>query len=247
MKKNIIREYAEALITAVLLAFVIRSFIIEPYKIPSKSMVPTLLVGDHIFVNKFVYGLRIPGTEKWIAKFSEPKRGEVIVFIYPEDKSLDFIKRVVGLPGDHIRVHDGVLYINDQKIASVDLNITGVDPDDHRKLIVSDAESLQAPDVLKKVPFSRGYENYQVKIEDMMGYQHLIQRSRLMPNDTEVDLVVPENHFFVMGDNRDQSADSRVWGFVPRENLKGKALFIWLSLDDDLGGIRLKRFGKGII
>ncbi|EKD41617.1 MAG: Signal peptidase I [uncultured bacterium] len=101
--------------------------------------------------------------------------------------------------------------------------------------------------VTQDLPFSRGYESYQVQVEDLMGYKHLVQKSLLVPHSDEMDLVVPEDHFFVMGDNRDQSADSRVWGFVPRENLKGEALFIWLSLDNDLGGIRLGRFGKKLI
>lgn len=245
-KKNVVREYIEALLTAVLLAFVIRSFIIEPYKIPSKSMVPTLLVGDHIFVNKFIYGLRIPGTKKWIAKFGEPKRGEVIVFIYPEDEKLDFIKRVVGLPGDHIRVHEGKLFINDQEVPEKEIPVLGVEPQDRRRLRLGQIEE-PIPGSMKKIAFYRGFESYAIELEKLGEVTHLIQRSRVMPNNEEYDAVVPPDHFFVMGDNRDQSADSRVWGFVPRENLKGKAMFIWLSLDSDLGGVRLKRFGKPII
>jgi signal peptidase I len=244
-KKGIIREYLEAFFVAVLLALVIRSFIVEPYKIPSKSMVPTLLVGDHIFVNKFVYGLRLPGTKSWIWERPGPKRGEVIVFIYPEDESLDFIKRVVGLPGDHIQLKDGVVYVNGQKTSSMDLPVEGVDRENKRILNVS--ESTGASYQFRKIPFYRGYEHYQIKAEDLMGREHLMQRSLLIPNNDEVDLVVPEGHYFVLGDNRDQSADSRVWGFVPRENLKGEAMFIWLSLDSDLGGVRLGRFGKKII
>ena len=245
-KKHVIREYIEALLTAVLLAFVIRSFLIEPYKIPSKSMVPTLLVGDHIFVNKFIYGLRIPGTKKWLCKFNEPKRGEVIVFIYPEDEKLDFIKRVVGLPGDHIRVHEGKLFVNDEEVLEKEVPVLGVEPQDRRQLRLGQIDE-EVPSSLKKIGFSRGFEDYDIEIEKLGRVTHLIQRSREMPNNEEYNAVVPPDHYFVMGDNRDQSADSRVWGFVPRENLKGKALFIWLSLDSDLGGVRLKRFGKPII
>lgn len=246
-KKGVVREYAEALLMAVLLAFIIRSFVIEPYKIPSKSMVPTLLVGDHIFVNKFIYGLRVPGTKKWLLQWNSPKRGDVIVFIYPEDEKLDFIKRVIGLPGDHIRIHEGKLYINDAEVVQKDISIDGVSPDDKRQLVVTPTDLALLTMQLKRIPFFNGYENYQIKLEDLLGKSHLIQRSRLLPNNEEYDVTVPEGHFFVMGDNRDQSADSRVWGFVPRANLKGRALFIWLSLDSDLGGVRLKRFGKEII
>ena len=247
-KKGVVREYVEALLVAVVLAFFIRSFIVEPFKIPSKSMVPTLLVGDHIFVNKFIYGLRIPGTKKWFLQFGEPKRGDVIVFIYPEDEKLDFIKRVVGVPGDHVQIKDDKLYVNDVEVTEEEIPVVGVDPKDKRRLLVSEAEAVEKiPPPFRRIPFYRGFENYKIQMENLTGYNHMIQRSRLLPNNEEIDLVVPPDNFYVMGDNRDQSADSRVWGFVPRKNLKGKALFIWLSLDSDRGGIRLKRFGKKII
>jgi len=235
-KKSVIREYVEALLLAVFLAFLIRSFVVEPFKIPSKSMVPTLLVGDHIFVNKFTYGLRIPGTKKWLFEMGDPKRGEVIVFIYPEDEKLDFIKRVIGVPGDHIRIHQGRLYVNDKEILEQDIPILGVDPKDKRRLLIARAEANEMPSNFERLPYYRGYENYKIQMEDLDNYQHLIQRSRLIPNNEELHVVVPEGHYFVMGDNRDQSADSRVWGFVPRENLKGRAMVIWLSLDADRGG-----------
>lgn len=246
-KKGLIREYIEALVTAILLAFVIRSFVVEPFKIPSKSMVPTLLVGDHIFVNKFAYGWRIPWTKKWFTQFSDPKRGDVIVFIYPEDEKLDFIKRVIGEPGDKIRFQDGKLYVNDTEVTEEDISIAGINPKNKRLLTVSDSEVQKLPADFQKIPFSRGFENYKIQLENLTGRDHLIQRSLLIPNNDPVNLTVPEGHYFVMGDNRDQSADSRVWGFVPRENLKGKAMFIWLSLDNDRGGVRWGRFGKKII
>lgn len=246
-KKGVVREYVEALLTAVFLAFFIRSFVVEPFKIPSKSMVPTLLVGDHIFVNKFIYGFRIPWTKKWLVHFSEPKRGDVIVFIYPQDEKLDFIKRVVGLPDDHVRFHDGILYVNDLEVTQKEIPVIGINPHDNRQLVLAPAEAAEIPPPFKGLPFSQGFEEYKVELENLTGYEHFIQRSRLMPNDEDVDVVVPPDHYFVMGDNRDQSADSRVWGFVPRNNLKGKAMFIWLSIDNDRGGIRVKRFGKKII
>jgi len=171
----------------------------------------------------------------------------VIVFIYPEDEKLDFIKRVIGLPGDHLQMKNGVLYINDKEITAADIHIEGIDPANKRHLKVNASESDSFGKIATDLPYSRGYETYGLKVEDLMGYKHLVQNSLLVPHDEEMDLIVPENSFFVMGDNRDQSADSRVWGFVPRENLKGEALFIWLSLDNDLGGVRLGRFGKKII
>src|SRR3990167_3335585 len=152
-KKGLVREYGEALFWAILFAFLIRSFLVEPYKIPSKSMVPTLLVGDHIFVNKFIYGLRIPGTKKWLVEWSAPKRGDVIVFIYPEDEKLDFIKRVIGLPGDHVRIHEGKLYINDTEMSQKDISIDGVSPDDKRQLMVTQTDLALLPSKLKKIPF----------------------------------------------------------------------------------------------
>ncbi len=246
-KKKALREYVEALVTAVLLAFVIRSFIVEPFKIPSKSMVPTLLVGDHIFVSKFTYGLRVPWTKKWIFKLGDPKRGDVIVFIYPGDESLDFIKRVIGVPGDHIVVHEGHFFVNGKELPEEEIMIKGVNPLDPRQLEVASTDSGDLPAYLKTVPFFKGYESFKIEMEQLDDKKFFIQRSRFMPATEETDLVVPPGNFFVMGDNRDQSADSRIWGLVPRENLKGKALFIWLSLDNDRGGIRIKRFGKKII
>lgn len=246
-KKGAFREYVESFFWAILFAFLIRSFIVEPYKIPSKSMVPTLLAGDHIFVNKFSYGLRIPGTTKWIAEWGNPNRGDVIVFIYPEDQNLDFIKRVVGLPGDRVEVRGSKVFINGQLIPWEDLTIEGKDPKDARYLLAVMARNGERNEFVRDLPYYQGFDKYDIKLENL-GHDHLIQLSRVLPTDEEHDVVVPEGHFFVMGDNRDKSADSRVWGFVPRENLKGRALFIWLSLNmDGPGGPRWDRFGKKII
>lgn len=182
-KKSVVREYAEAAVIAVILALLIRTFVVQAFKIPSGSMEPTLLVGDHILVNKFLYGVKIPFIRNTIIPISKPQRGDVIVFIYPNDTSKDYIKRVIGLPGDRIEIFD-------RKI-----NINGTLYDDKHG-VYSEVRNGASPNMVKK-------------------------RYRLE--------IVPENHLFVMGDNRDHSSDSRVWGFVPLKSVKGKAFIIYWS------------------
>lgn len=182
-KKSVIREYAEAAVIAVILALLIRTFVVQAFKIPSGSMEPTLLVGDHILVNKFLYGVKIPFIRNTIIPISKPQRDDVIVFIYPHDTSKDYIKRVIGLPGDRIEIFD-------RKI-----NINGTLYDDNHG-VYSDVRNGASPNMVKK-------------------------KSR--------PIIVPENHLFVMGDNRDHSSDSRVWGFVPLKSVKGKAFIIYWS------------------
>ncbi len=177
-KKSLIREYAEAAIIAIILALFIRTFVVQAFKIPSGSMEPTLLVGDHILVNKFIYGIKLPFIQKTIIPISQPKREDVIVFIYPLDKSKDFIKRVIGLPGDTIEIIGKNIYINGK--------------------LFEDKHGF--------------YSN--------MGKRH---RDHFGP------ITVPQGHLFVMGDNRDHSYDSRYWGFVPLESVKGKAFIIYWS------------------
>ncbi|PIR17895.1 MAG: signal peptidase I [Deltaproteobacteria bacterium CG11_big_fil_rev_8_21_14_0_20_49_13] len=246
-KKGKIKEYIEALVTAVLIAFVIRSFIIEPFKIPSSSMVPTLMIGDHIFVNKFIYGLRPPFTKKHFFQFRTPERGEVIVFIYPEDESKDFIKRVIGLPGDKVKVEGTDVYVNGDKLKHEPI-IVGQSPADKRALLVkNDAWP-------RNLPFVPRWENFNFYKETEDDVKHLIQYEKdvyfrplghfMSANGGEI--TVPEGKLFCMGDNRDNSSDGREWGFVPMENIKGKAMFVWLSLDSDNGWLRWKRFGSWI-
>ena len=182
-KKSVVREYAEAAIIAVILALLIRTFVVQAFKIPSGSMEPTLLVGDHILVNKFIYGVKIPFIRNTLIPISKPQRDDVIVFIYPHDTSKDYIKRVIGLPGDHIEIFD-------QKI-----NINGTLYED----------------------------KHGVYSEVRNGSPPIMAKKRYRP------IIVPENHLFVMGDNRDHSSDSRVWGFVPLKSVKGKAFIIYWS------------------
>lgn len=236
-KKSTFREYAEALITAVLVALVIRAFVIEAFKIPSGSMIPTLSIGDHIFVNKFTYGLRVPFTKYRFLKFGEPKRGEVIVFMYPEDESLDYIKRVVGLPGDHIYIEGEDLWINGEKQGRSQLKIAPY-PGDKRRLLVHNGRK-------KTIPSTPGWQHFEFFDEKLGDIDHLVQYESDLDHQV-YDIVVPPGHYFAMGDNRDNSRDSREWGFVPAENIKGKAMFVWLSIDKDHGGIRWHEFGRWV-
>ena len=248
-KKSNAREYTEALFTAILIALFLRAFVVEAFKIPSGSMIPTLVVGDHIFVNKFKYGIRLPFTKKWAVKFRDPTRGETIVFIYPENPKLDFIKRVVGVAGDKIRIDGDDLYLNGEKVRTAPLKVAGVDPDNSHRLDLVSNPNFPDGANFTKVPTFPHWQEYKIFLEDLGGHTHLKQegsfdfvRSR--------DIVVPDNNLFVMGDNRDNSKDSREWGFVPIENVKGKAMFIWLSLRhencDQFLCVRWDRFGNWI-
>ncbi len=201
-KKSIVREYAESIIIAVLLALLIRAFVIQAFKIPSGSMKPTLLVGDHILVNKFIYGvkLRIPFTalNYTLIPISSPKRNDVVVFIFPKETNKDFIKRVIGLPGDTVQIKDKQVYINNQPM-----------DDPH------------------------GTHSDQRIIPEME-----------QPRDNTGPLVVPPGMIFVMGDNRDESYDSRFWGFVDQKLILGQAFIIYWSWDRTEFGIRWSRLGN---
>lgn len=191
-------EYSGSFFPVLLLVFVLRSFLFEPFQIPSGSMIPTLKVGDFILVNKFTYGLRLPVIGTKIVPINEPKRGDVMVFFPPNDDRY-FIKRVIGLPGDEIRLRDNMLYIN------------GV-------------LAEQAP-----LPESAEDSRFELVTEDLNGVAHTVQKNKVTgPLGKNYALVVPEDHYFMMGDNRDNSSDSRVWGPVPEENIVGKAVLIWM-------------------
>jgi signal peptidase I len=179
-KKKIILEYAKSAAIAIALALVIRAFVVQAFKIPSGSMEPTLMVGDHILVNKFIYGVKLPFVNKTIIPFKEPKREDIVVFIFPQDKSKDFIKRVIALPGEKVEIRDNKIYIDDKLYP---------DPYGH-------------------------YEN---------SKGTYVFRGKFGP------VKVPERHVFVLGDNRDHSYDSRYWGFVPIEYLRGKAMIVYWS------------------
>lgn len=203
---------------AIGIALFIRWALLEAYVIPSGSMLPTLLINDHIFVNKLVYGLRVPFTEKWLFEFNEVERGEVIVFRFPEDQSIFYVKRVVGMPGDRITYENGDLYINDSLV--------------EKKPPTSKKSEFQW---LRKEDFNGQDPSYFTHWEEKLGEStHSILLGKGERYEEYGPITVPEDHYFVMGDNRDNSKDSRVWGFVPRELLIGRASFVWLSCEEKL-------------
>jgi signal peptidase I len=236
-RKSTIREYGESIGVAILIALFLRAFVVEAFKIPSGSMIPTLQVGDHIFVNKFIYGVRIPWTGiKYGMGYRNPRRGEVIVFIYPRNPDQDFIKRIIGLPGDVVEVRGEQVVVNGVPI-----------PRRH----------IEGPCQYRD--YSEEQERWETKAcdpwqETVNGTTYTTYYEPGRTHELEKPYKVPPGSLFVMGDNRDNSSDSRVWGVVPFENIKGKAMVIWLSLgevnDQDfiltrfLKSIRFEREGR---
>jgi len=192
IKKSKPREYAEALITALILALIIRAFVIQAYKIPSGSMIPTLLIGDHILVNKFIYGTKIPFSNKSVLHFRDPQRGEIVVFKYPKDPSRDFIKRVIAVGDEKLEIHGKKIYISNKLI------------------------------------------------DDPWGYYEGGESAYSNP----ITLTVPKDKFFVMGDNRNNSHDSRFWGFVSRNEIVGRAFIIYFSWDKEADIFHKSRWSR---
>jgi len=219
-KEPLAVEYARSFFPIILVVLVIRSFIAEPFRIPSGSMLPTLHIGDFILVNKFAYGIRLPVINNKILETGEPERGDVVVFRYPKNPNVDYIKRVIGLPGDKIGYFNKTVYINGEMVAQ----------EAKRKEL----------ELISLVPARN-----ELRYEDLAGAGHdiLVDPDRRL---IEGETVVPEGEYFVMGDNRDNSNDSRFWGTVPEANLVGKAFFIWMSWDWNSGGIVWQRLGNSI-
>ena len=196
--KSKVHEYAEAIIIAILIAVVVRTFVVQAFKIPSRSMVPTLLVGDHILVNKFIYGVKVPFLRKTIIPISNPQKGDIVVFIYPNDRSKDYIKRVIGVSGDKIEIKNKIIFINGKQY--------------------SDAYGIYSDNV--------------------------IYPGSMQPRDNFGPVTVPPESLFVMGDNRDESADSRFWGFVDLKDVEGKAFIIYWSWNREETNLRWQRLGS---
>lgn len=215
-EKPVWREWLESLIVIALIAIVIRSFIVAPFKIPSSSMVPTLEVGDYIFVLRYSYGFRIPLTN--IQLMAEPaRRGDIAVFDYPEDRSKDYIKRIVGIAGDEIRYQDNKLYVNGKQMPLTDQG--------KRAYFLADGS----------VDVSNLFE------ERLFDVTHEVLRKETSIRDGV--WKVPAGHYFVLGDNRNNSRDSRFWGFVPQSYLVGRAVIVWWSWDHAKGEARWDRIG----
>lgn len=223
-----------SLVLALLVVFAVRSVIAEPFRIPSGSMLPTLWIGDHLFVNKLAYGLNVPFSE-WIVghpvhmiRWSELHRGDILVFKYPEDESLFYIKRVVGLPGDEIEIRNRVLYVNGKAAAQ-----HPAEGEERDKALASlgDRENADTSDrevFWEHLPASGGGTE---PVKHLIFYKRY---SMAMLRDFG-PIHVPEKSYFALGDNRDESKDSRFWGFVPEANLRGKASFVWFHLSLGLG------------
>lgn len=214
-------EFCASFFPVILIVLVLRSFVVEPFRIPSGSMLPTLNIGDFILVNKFSYGLRLPVLHTRVVDLGEPQRGDVIVFRHPPDPTKDYIKRVVGMPGDEIRYVNKRLYINDRR---VETEFNG------------NYSSSSVPE----------FADAQNLTEYLDGVDHQILIYPQRGSFREGRWEVPHGHYFVMGDNRDNSEDSRAWGFVPERHLVGKAFFIWMSWDVSRGRPDFSRIGKGI-
>ena len=214
-------EYCKSFFPVILAVLLLRSFLVEPFRIPSGSMMPTLLVGDFILVNKFSYGLRLPVLNMKIVDIDEPARGDVVVFRYPKDPSVDYIKRVVGLPGDTVSYYHKVVHINGKPAGQVPAGI-----------YIGKGSGVSMS----------GASKHREQLGDI---QHDILVVPRKP-DMEGEFVVPKGEYFVMGDNRDNSNDSRYWGTVPEANLVGKAFRVWMNWDSANDGVNWDRLGMKI-
>lgn len=213
-KEPVLIEYCRTFFPVILAVFLLRSFLVEPFRIPSGSMIPTLRVGDFILVNKFVYGVRLPILDAKVVPLGSPQRGDVVVFRYPPDPAVDYIKRVVGVPGDRIGYFDKVLYVNGSAVTR------------------ADSAQLSGDGGVQRALLDEQLDGHRYHVQWMVGAPTV-----------EGEVTVPPGAYFVMGDNRDNSKDSRYWGFVPDANLVGKAFLVWMSWDTQALRVEWRRIG----
>jgi signal peptidase I len=221
LKESTFVEYCKSFFPVLLAVLLLRSFLVEPFRIPSNSMMPTLLTGDFILVNKYAYGIRLPVLNNKVLEVGEPERGDVVVFRYPKDPSTDYIKRVVGLPGDRVGYYNKTVYINGEPVGQVPAGVY---------IGVGSGISMS------------GASERQEQLGDALHDILVMPRTPSL----EGEYVVGEDEYFVMGDNRDNSNDSRYWGSVPESNLVGKAFRIWMNWDSANGGVDWNRIGMKI-
>ncbi|MFT5656950.1 MAG: signal peptidase I [Gammaproteobacteria bacterium] len=230
----ILLEYSKSFFPVLLTVLILRGFLFEPFRIPSGSMMPSLLVGDFILVNKFSYGLRLPVIHTRLTDGDKPKRGDVAVFRYPRNESLDYIKRIIGLPGDHIGYYNRRLTINGKPLTTAF---------DHKYQGLGDLNNM-----IDGGGCDRVGADCEVLVENIDKLSYTIMNNEQVSHSADGELFVPAGHYFVMGDNRDHSSDSRVWGFVPEQNLVGKAVMVWMHWDwrSSGSGLSLSRIGTQI-
>lgn len=220
-KHPVVLDYAKSFFPVLLFVLIVRSFIVSPFRVPTGSLEPTVRPGDFLLVEHFSYGLRLPVWERVIVPISQPKHGDIIVFHWPANpRDVDFVKRVIGVPGDKISYINKVLYINGKKMP--------------QKFIKYDTDT-----------YGPGTGTWTVKVmqEDFEGHKHMIYLNPKNPATNFRNLVVPKGEYFMMGDNRDSSDDSRYWGFVKTKYFIGKAFLVWLSWDSETDSVRWHRFG----
>lgn len=259
-KEGAIVRFAYDFFPILAVVLIVRSFLIEPFNIPSSSMVPTLYTGDFIAVNKFAYGLRLPLTYNKVIDTGSPEHGDVMVFRYPENPSIYYIKRVIGLPGDTVSYDNGVLAINGKSVATEPTDFSADNRLIEQLIPAGDTGAGEVISAEQAVNYSREEESHAEYFTETQGnHQHLVRylagfnSSQYAPflqsqspevvssQGTQWSIKVPDDEYFVMGDNRDRSADGRFWGFVPDKNLAGKAVYIWMHKEP---GLKLPSFSR---
>jgi len=224
-KEPVVVDYARAFFPVLLVVLILRSFVAEPFRIPSSSMMPTLLIGDFILVNKFSYGLRLPINNRKVISIGEPERGDVVVFRPPHQPEQDWIKRVIGLPGDTVEYRDNTVYVNG---------------------VAFDYEPVGRYQGRGRGREMAGAELFSESIPGRAGSHQVLETELPIHDPAQGRWTVPAGHYFVMGDNRDRSDDSRFWGTLPESQLRGKAFLIWMNWDGSAGGVGFDRIGTRI-